>query len=126
MKKLVLLANRSANDQSELQAMMDRMGFQLEIVDSAEMASEKAMEAQANGTPYSLVLLDMELPGQSTGNVSRNLRFSGYSRPIIGIVNQLGLPEDYVARDGGCDDVICRPLSDRNTICKLQQYAESA
>ncbi len=126
MKPLVLLANKSESDQSQLQSMLDMMGFQLDIVDSAEVASERAMQAEADGKPYCLVLLDMDLPGQSTGNVSRNLRFSGYNRPILGIVNQLGQAEDFTARDGGCNDVICRPLSDRNTITKLQQYAESA
>ena len=126
MKKLVLLANKSESDKAELQAMMDRMGFDLEIVDSAQTASDRALEAKKNGHPYSLVLLDMELPGQSTGNISRNLRFSGYDRPIIGIIDALGDSGDYVARDGGCDDVITRPLGDKNTICKLQRYVESA
>lgn len=124
MKKQVLLANISESDQSELQALMDRMGLLLEIVDSAETACDMALEAEQNGDPYSLLLLDMEMPGQFPGNLSRQLRFSGYEQPIIGIVDQLGNVGDYAARDGGCNDVICRPLADRNTLCTLQRYVE--
>lgn len=126
MKKHVLFANNSESDLSELQGMMDRLGLLMEVVDSAQAASERAMEEKENGTPFRLLLLDMDMPGQSTGNVSRQLRFSGYNEPIIGIVDELGAPGDFAARDGGCDDVISRPLSDRSTLCKLQQYVERA
>ena len=102
---------------------MDRMGLMLEVVDSAEAACEMAMEAKENGTPYSLLLLDMDLP---VGNFTRQMRFSGYDEPIIGIVERLGEPSDYAARDGGCNDVISRPLTDRNTLCTLQRYIECA
>lgn len=122
MKKQILLANASLSDQSELQSLVDRMGFSLSVVENAQEALAMAMESKRSGEPYSLLLLDMDLPGQSSGNLSRNLRFSGYNAPIIAIVEALGCSDDYTARDGGCDDVITRPLADKGTLCKLQRY----
>jgi signal transduction histidine kinase len=58
----VLLADDSGDNRRLLSFVMNKAGANVTLAENGQIASEKALAAQAEGNPFEVVLMDMEMP----------------------------------------------------------------
>jgi CheY-like chemotaxis protein len=102
----VLLADDNADLRDLVQAQLADIGFACKAVGDGLEAIEAAL-----AEPYTVVLLDMDMPFMDGYETVRVLRERGYTRPVIGFTaHQAGTPVERALIEG-CDDVISKPVS---------------
>lgn len=62
------------------------------------------------GQPYDLLLLDLNLPGQSGLEVLRQLRQEGNQVPVLIVTARDGLDDRVAGLDAGADDYVTKPF----------------
>jgi PAS domain S-box-containing protein len=77
--------------------------------DAAE-AVDAILEADANGRPFDVVLMDMSMPRLDGRQATTQLRAAGYRRPILAFTACLMAEERRACLAAGCDDIIAKPI----------------
>lgn len=117
----ILLADDNADLRALVQVQLSDLGFECKAVGDGLEAIEAAL-----AQPYSVVLLDMDMPFMDGYETVRVLRERGYTAPVIGFTaHQAGAPVERALIEG-CDDVISKPASPERLREALAPFAEGA
>jgi signal transduction histidine kinase/ActR/RegA family two-component response regulator len=117
----VLLADDNADLRDLVKVQLAELGFSCKAVGDGLEAIEAAL-----AEPYTVVLLDMDMPFMDGYETVRVLRERGYTRPVIGFTaHQAGTPLERALIEG-CDDVISKPVSLERLRETLAPFAEGA
>jgi signal transduction histidine kinase/CheY-like chemotaxis protein len=117
----VLLADDNPDLRDLVQAQLGELGFSCKAVGDGLEAIEAAL-----GEPYTVVLLDMDMPFMDGYETVHVLRQRGYAGPVIGFTaHQGGSPVERALIEG-CDDVISKPASIERLRETLAPLAEGA
>ncbi len=117
----VLLADDNADVRDLVQMQLLELGFECKAVGDGLEAIESAL-----AQPYTLVLLDMDMPFMDGYETVHVLRERGYSAPVIAFTaHQGGTPVERALIEG-CDDVISKPASPERLREVLAPFAEGA
>ncbi len=85
-------------------------GIKIDWADNADKALQKASEKE-----YDIILMDIQLPGKSGYEITKELRKQGLSTPIIA-QTAFAMEEDHQkSLEQGCNDYISKPI-DKNTL----------
>ncbi|MEK6249608.1 MAG: response regulator, partial [Planctomycetales bacterium] len=86
-------------------------GLDVDLASDGLIACEKALASKAEGKPYDLILMDVQMPNMDGHEATQRLRQDGWERPIL-ILTAHAMAED---RDKcmkvGCDDYVSKPCS---------------
>ncbi len=85
---------------------LEQQGFVAEVVPNGDEATER-LERQA----YSLVLLDLMLPGRSGVELLRWLRERGETCPVLILTSRDGVEDRVQGLDAGADDYLVKPFA---------------
>jgi signal transduction histidine kinase/CheY-like chemotaxis protein len=117
----VLLADDNADLRDLVKTQLADIGFACKAVGDGLEAIEAAL-----AEPYTVVLLDMDMPFMDGYETVRVLRERGYTRPVIGFTaHQAGTPLERALIEG-CDDVISKPVSPERLRELLAPLSEGA
>ncbi len=117
----VLLADDNADLRALVQVQLADLGFECKAVGDGLEAIEAAL-----AQPYTIVLLDMDMPFMDGYETVRVLRERGYTAPVIGFTaHQGGTPVERALIEG-CDDVVSKPASPERLREALAPFAEGA
>jgi len=117
----VLLADDNPDLRELVQAQLGELGFSCKAVGDGLEAIEEAL-----AEPYTVVLLDMDMPFMDGYETVHVLRQRGYAGPVIGFTaHQGGSPVERALIEG-CDDVISKPASIERLRETLAPLAEGA
>ena len=117
----VLLADDNADLRALVQVQLQDLGFECKPVGDGLEAIEAAL-----AHPYTIVLLDMDMPFMDGYETVRVLRERGYAAPVIGFTaHQAGTPVERALIEG-CDEVISKPASPERLREALAPFAEGA
>jgi signal transduction histidine kinase/FixJ family two-component response regulator len=102
----ILLADDNADLRELVQVQLASLGFSCRAVGDGLEAIEAAL-----AEPYTVVLLDMDMPFMDGYETVHVLRERGYAGPVIGFTaHQAGTPLERALIEG-CDDVLSKPVS---------------
>lgn len=110
----LLVVDDNNNARRVLKEMLEGLSFVVEDVSSGQAAIDAVVQAEAQGEPYKLVFLDMQMPGMNGLETMRQLR----ARPLKNVPHIVMLTahgdEDIItdAEEAGLEGVIIKPVSE--------------
>jgi two-component system, sensor histidine kinase and response regulator len=107
----ILLTEDSPDNQRIISLILSKAGFQVTIAENGQIAFDKAMEALNNGSPYDLILMDMQMPVMDGYEATRQLRSHGYEYPIVALTAHATTDDRKKCMDAGCDYYITKPIN---------------
>jgi PAS domain S-box-containing protein len=98
-----------------MRSLLTRLGHQAMIATNGEAALESWLSAKSAGTPYDLVLMDIQMPGLDGIEATRRIRAreaaqSGRRTPILALTANTLVEDRYACFEAGMDGFLIKPL----------------
>jgi PAS domain S-box-containing protein len=118
----VLLAEDVPAVYTALAEILRKMDLEVEIAEDGRAACEMAEKSQAEGRPYDLVLMDIQMPRMDGYEATHWLRRQGWRGPIVALTAHALVGDREKCLDAGCDDYVAKPIAMTALRSVLLQY----
>jgi PAS domain S-box-containing protein len=110
----VLVAEDNEINALLMRSLLTRLGHQVLIATNGEEAIESWLAARSAGTPYDLVLMDIQMPGldgiEATKRIRVNEAGAGRRTPILALTANTLVEDRYACFEAGMDGFLVKPL----------------
>jgi CheY-like chemotaxis protein len=100
----VLVAEDGIDNQRLISFLLKKAGAEVVVVDNGQVAMEQALAAQAEGKPFAVILMDMQMPVMDGYTSTSRLRAAGYAGVIIALTAHTMSGDQQRCLDAGCDN----------------------
>ena len=107
----ILLAEDSADNQRIISLILSKAGYHVTVADDGQIAYERAMAALNEGSPFDLILMDMQMPVMDGYETTRRLRSDGYNHPILALTAHATIGDREKCLAVGCNYYITKPIN---------------
>ena len=118
----VLLAEDGPDNQRLLNHFLVKAGADVVIANNGQVAVELAVAAAAEGWPFDVILMDVQMPGLDGCSATRQLRSQGYTGPIIALTAYASMDDKQSCIESGCDDFLAKPIDRTRLIQTVQRW----
>ena len=122
----ILLAEDGVDNQRLIAFHLKKSGAELEIADNGRIALEMIGDAEANGSPFDLLLTDMQMPEMDGYTLARTLRDCGSTLPIVAITAHAMSDDRAKCIDAGCDDYTTKPINKKQLLATCAKWMGKA
>ena len=122
----VLLAEDVPDIYVVLRQILQKMNLELEIAEDGRLACEMAEKSQAEGRPFDLILMDIQMPNMNGYEATRWLRQHGWKGPIVALTAHALVGDREKCLEAGCDDYIAKPITAKGLRDVLARYLGQA
>jgi len=119
----ILLAEDSPDSQRLFNAFLQKAGADLTIVANGEDAVNAVFRANATGSPYSLILMDIQMPVIDGHEATKRVRRSDIETPIIALTAHASPDDIERSVQAGCNDHLTKPIKRDKLINSCKQWA---
>ncbi|WP_299309799.1 PAS domain S-box protein [uncultured Croceicoccus sp.] len=109
----VLVAEDHDINQELVMSMMSKLNLTADLAVNGRDAIERVKQADAEGRPYKLILMDMQMPEIDGLEATRRLRMEGYTRrdlPILALTANCYQDDIKACRNAGMQGHLGKPL----------------
>jgi len=117
----VLVAEDILTNQLLIQHLLEKMGFEVTMVDDGNKVVQKAMSRN-----YDLIFMDMQMPNMNGYDATRMLRDKSIDTPIIALTANAMAGDEGKCICAGCDDYLAKPIDRLRLIKKILKYIRPA
>ena len=104
-------------------ALLERWDLQVEQAVNGRAAVDAAVQAQARGQPFDLVLMDLQMPVLDGLAATREIRAAGLHTPIVALTATVLDRDSAEARAAGLHEVLAKPVDCDRLHAVLAQIA---
>jgi signal transduction histidine kinase/CheY-like chemotaxis protein len=111
----ILVAEDNEINALLMRSLLGRLGHQAVISTNGEQALESWLSAKSAGTPYDLVLMDIQMPELNGIETTRRIRSleagqPGRQTPILALTANTMVEDRYACFESGMDGFLIKPL----------------
>jgi signal transduction histidine kinase/ActR/RegA family two-component response regulator len=121
----VLLAEDGPDNQRLISFILRKANVQVTVVEDGQLAIEAVERAAAQGEPFDLLLLDMQMPVLDGYGAARRLRELGFRFPIVALTAHAMEGDREKCIEAGCDDYAAKPIDRAMLLATLARWVSS-
>ncbi|MGN6366925.1 MAG: ATP-binding protein [Phycisphaerae bacterium] len=106
----ILVAEDGPDNQALLRLLLQRAGATVTLADNGRIAVDKALAARDAGTPFDVILMDMQMPELDGYDATRLLRDKGVTIPIVALTANAMAGDRDRCLAAGCNDFVSKPI----------------
>lgn len=125
-KRRILLAEDQPDNRLLISRFLTGQGAEVVTVDNGADCVRVALDAEAHGTPFQLILMDVNMPVLDGLEATRRLRHSQYLRPIIALTAAALSGQREACLSAGCTDYATKPINREELLEKILGYTGKA
>jgi signal transduction histidine kinase len=122
----ILLAEDGPDNQRLIVFMLERAGADVVTANNGQVALETALQAADQGTPFDLILMDMQMPIMDGYESTRRLRAADVNTPIVALTAYALSSDREKCLDAGCDDYLSKPINRDKLLMTVDRYSQTA
>jgi CheY-like chemotaxis protein len=119
----VLLAEDGKDNQRLIAFLLGKAGAEVTLAENGQIAHDLALAAQDAGTPFHVILMDMQMPVMDGYEATRRLRDAGYAGSIIALTAHAMSTDRDKCLQSGCDEYLAKPVQRHMLISLVGEYA---
>lgn len=119
----VLIAEDGKDNQQLISLILKASSMESEIAENGQIACDKALAAVDAGTPYDVILMDMQMPVLNGVDATKKLRQLGYQGAIVSLTANAMDSDRKECFDAGCNDFACKPINREKLVKTIIKYA---
>jgi len=106
----ILLAEDGPDNQRLISHHLRKAGADVVIAENGAVALEHMLAGMAEGTPFDLLVTDMQMPEMDGYTLARTLRARGVRTPIVALTAHAMAEDRGKCLAAGCDDYASKPI----------------
>lgn len=122
----ILLAEDGPDNQRLISIILKRAGAQVDIAENGEVAWRMLEEANAIGTPYDMLLTDIQMPVMDGYTLAGKVRERGWQLPVVALTAHAMPEERQRCLEAGCKDFTTKPIDKRSLLTICQRWMPTA
>jgi CheY-like chemotaxis protein/HPt (histidine-containing phosphotransfer) domain-containing protein/anti-sigma regulatory factor (Ser/Thr protein kinase) len=122
----VLLAEDVPDTHVVLSQILQKMNLEVQIAEDGRLACEMAEKSQAEGRPFDLILMDIQMPKLNGYEATQWLRQHGWKGPIVALTAHALADDLAKCLAAGCDDYLSKPITAVGLRAVLSRYVGQA
>ena len=105
VSRRALVAEDAKANQALIQVLLQKMGFEVTIVEDGQQAIE-----QVRKEAFDIIFMDMQMPVVNGYDATQQIKAMGIRTPVIAVTAHAMKGDKQKCFDAGCDDYIAKPI----------------
>ncbi|CAN5432637.1 hypothetical protein BH10PLA1_BH10PLA1_08470 [soil metagenome] len=122
----VLVAEDGPDNRVLASFYLEQAGLEVALVENGKLACEAALAAVRSGTPFDMILMDMQMPEMDGYAATQYLRAHQYTGPIIAFTAHAMGGDREKCLACGCSDFAVKPIDPPAFNATIRKYAREA
>lgn len=122
----ILVAEDCLDNQRLVGHLLRKAGACVETAPTGQTAVELARKAQAEGRPFDLILMDIQMPGLDGLQATALLRAEGYRGAIVALTAYALADDRERCLRAGCDEYLTKPIRRDQLLEVVARFAPQA
>lgn len=107
----LLLVEDDQDHRPLLTLMLQKSGADVSVAENGKIAIDMAHAARDAGSPFDIIVMDLQMPVLDGLAATRELRTQGFTNPIVALTARALSNERDHCFDAGCNDFLRKPIT---------------